>query len=90
MQGPAADRPSVIKAYFVLSQDTGRPGQGHAITFNDDDLETFRVRNIEILPYNTLVARARQAYQDHMRVLDETEQVPFLRVENSATPPSSD
>lgn len=83
LEGPAADRPSVIKAYFILSEDTGRPGQNHAITFNDDDLETFRVRNIEILPYNVLVARARQAYQEHMKVLDATESIPFLRLDKA-------
>lgn len=81
LDGPAADRPSVIKAYFILSQDTGKLGQGHKISFNDDDRETFRVRNIEILPYNKLVSRARQAYQEHMQVLDESEGLPFLHVE---------
>ena len=89
IDGPSAERPSVIKAYFIISEDAGRPGQGHAITFNDDDKETFRVRNIEVIPYNVIVARAKQAYQDHMKVLEEAEQVPFLRAEGAAsTPPS--
>ena len=81
IDGPSVERPSVIKAYFIISEDTGRPGQEHAITFNDDDKETFRVRNIEVIPYNVLVARAKQAYQDHMKVLEEAEQVPFLQAE---------
>ena len=74
-------RDSQIKAYFILSEDTGLPGQGHAITFDEDDMRTFETLNIEILPYNELVDRAKRAYRDHLRVLDEAEQVPFLRVE---------
>lgn len=89
LDAPDAKRPSVIKAYFILSQDTGKTGQGHKITFDDDDLETFRVRNIEILPYNKLVSRARQAYQEHMRVLDETESLPFLRLNSDDEPSDS-
>lgn len=81
LRAPDANRPSIIKAYFILSEDTGRMGQGHAITFDDDDRDSFRLNNIEIVPYSELVNRARQTYQDHMKVLDEAKRVPFLRVE---------
>ena len=81
LNAPSSNRPSVIKAFFIFSEDTGRPGQDHKIIFNDDDLETFRVRNIEILPYNEIVSKARQAYQEHLRVLDESDGLPFLSPE---------
>lgn len=81
LRAPDASRPSVIKAYFILSEDTGRAGQNHAIIFDDDDRDSFRLNNIEIVPYSDLVNRARLAYQDHMKVLDEAKKVPFLRIE---------
>ena len=80
LEGPGSNRPSVIKAYFILSEDTGRVGQGHAIEFDDDDRDLFDRNNIEIVPYSTLIKRARQAYQDHLKVLDEAKKVPFLHV----------
>ena len=81
LRAPDANRPSIIKAYFILSEDTGRIGQSHAIIFDDDDRDLFRMNNIEIVPYSELVNRARLAYQDHMKVLDEAKKVPFLRIE---------
>lgn len=73
-------RYSEIKAYFILSEDMGLPGQDHAITFDEDDMRIFEMLNIEILPYNKLVEQAKKAYRDHLKVLDEAEQIPFLRI----------
>lgn len=81
LEGPDISRPSVIKAYFIISEDTGRIGQDHAIDFDDDDMDLFRTNNIEVIPYNELVNRARRAYQSHMRVLDEAKKVPFLHID---------
>lgn len=81
IDAPSMDKPSVIKAYFILSENAGLSGQNHPITFNQDDMATFKIRNIEVLQYSQLVHRAKQAYREHMKVLEDSEQIPFLRLE---------
>lgn len=73
--------PSDIKAFFILSEDTGLSGQNHAIQFTEDDYRVLETLNIELIPYNEMVANAKKAYRDHLKVLEAQGQTPYLTIE---------
>lgn len=67
-----------IPAYFICPEDTGYAGEEHGIVLEEDEPELLKALNITLLSYRDLVANAKKAYRDHIRVVEEEGGLPYF------------
>lgn len=71
-------RNSEIKAIFILSEDTGLPGDGNTIQIPEDELDMLSRINITVLKYNDILVEAKKMYREHINYQKEANIVPIL------------
>lgn len=69
-----------IKVIFILSEDTGVPGNGNSIEITIDEKELLESRNITILKYNKILSEAKKMYQEHLVFQKKAKLIPDLSV----------
>lgn len=78
--------PLDIKAYFILSEDSGTVGSGNKIVLKDHEIKNLNNMNIKILKYNKLINNAKAMYKEHLRVIRDAKVIPdFNTVETKQT-----
>lgn len=73
-----------IKAYFIGSEDAGAPGHGHTIEITDNQMNILKTAKISLLTYRDLVNHARQAYRDHIEVIENDHNIPYFGLKGGA------
>lgn len=68
--------PEDIKAYYIISEDTGLQGTGNAIEISKKDLENFKNSNITLLKYNQIIDNAYKSYDEFIKIIKIEKNIP--------------
>lgn len=71
---------SLIRAYAIISEDTGESGQGNRLTFSQTDHDVLKAANIKLLTYRDLVKNAYAEYRNFLQVHEDNENIPYFPV----------
>ena len=65
-----------IKAYFVVSENTGIQGVGNKIELTSEEVKMLEQQRIYILKYNEIIKKTRRLYREHLEILQEQQILP--------------
>ncbi len=69
-----------IKAYFIGSEEMGPAGHDFAIELSNGEMNLLKQSNIRLLTYHDLVLHAKQAYRDHIEVIEGRRDIPYFEI----------
>lgn len=68
--------PKEIKAYFIISENTGMTGSGNKIEINSDEKNILEQQRIYLLKYNEIIQKTKRMYKEHIELLRDQEILP--------------
>lgn len=67
---------SEIKAYFIISEDSGLQGTGNIIEFSEEDMNVLEISNIKLLKYNQIIHNALASYGEFINIIEKENSIP--------------